>query len=62
LALANDDWKTTQQAEITATTLQPSNDAESALVITLQPGGYTARLRGTNNGTGVGVVHVFALP
>jgi hypothetical protein len=60
--LANDDWKLTQQAEITATTLQPSNDAESALVITLQPGGYTAQLRGTNNGTGVGVVDVFALP
>jgi hypothetical protein len=60
--LANDDWKTTQQAEITATTLQPSNNAESALVITLQPGGYTAQLRGTNNGTGVGVVDVFALP
>lgn len=62
LVLGNDDWKTNQQAEITATTLQPSNDAESALVITLQPGGYTAQLRGTNNGTGVGVVDVFALP
>jgi hypothetical protein len=62
LVLANDDWKTTQQAEITATTLQPSNNAESALVITLQPGGYTAQLRGTNNGTGVGVIDVFALP
>ncbi len=60
--LANDDWKTTQQTEIAATTLQPSNDAESALVITLQPGGYTAQLRGVNNGTGVGVVDVFALP
>ena len=62
LVLGNDDWKTTQQAEITATSLQPSNDAESALVITLQPGGYTAQLRGTNNGTGVGVIDVFALP
>jgi hypothetical protein len=62
LVLGNDDWKTTQQAEITATGLQPSNDAESALVITLQPGGYTAQLRGTSNGTGVGVIDVFALP
>jgi hypothetical protein len=61
-ALANDDWKTTQQAEITQTTLQPSNDAEFALVITLQTGGYTAQLRGTRKGTGVGVVDVFALP
>jgi len=62
IILANDDWKTSQQAEITATGLQPSNDLESALVITLQPGNYTAQLRGTNNGTGVGVVEVYALP
>jgi hypothetical protein len=62
LVLANNDWKTTQQAEITATGLQPSNDLESALVLTLQPGPYTAQLRGNNNGTGVGVIDVFALP
>jgi hypothetical protein len=62
VVLANDDWKTTQQAEITATGLQPSNDAESALVVTVQPGAYTAQLRGTNNGTGIGVIDVFALP
>ncbi len=60
--LANDDWKTAQQAEITTTNLQPTNDLESALVITLQPGNYTAQLRGANNTTGVGVVEVYALP
>jgi hypothetical protein len=62
LVLGNDNWRLTQEAEIAATGLQPSNDAESALVITLQPGAYTAQLRGVNNGTGVGVVDVFALP
>jgi hypothetical protein len=67
LIVANDDWKTSsngssQQAQITATGLQPSNDLESALTITLQPGNYTAQLRGTNNGTGIGVIDVFALP
>ncbi len=68
LILANDNWKirssdgSSQQAEITATGLQPSNDLESALVITLQPGNYTAQLRGSNNGVGVGVVEVYALP
>lgn len=62
LVLANNDWKTAQQAEITATGLQPSDDLESALVQTLQPGPYTAQLRGNNNGTGVGVIDVFALP
>lgn len=62
LILANDNWRATQEAEITALGLQPSNDLESALVITLQPGNYTALLRGTNNGTGVGLVEVYALP
>jgi hypothetical protein len=62
LVLGNNNWKLTQEAEIRATTLQPSNDLESALVITLQPGPYTAQLRGANNGTGIGVIDVFALP
>jgi hypothetical protein len=62
LILANDDWKTNQQTEITQTGLQPTNDLESALVITLQPGGYTAQLRGASNGIGIGVVEVYALP
>ena len=61
LVLANNDWRDTQQAEIMMTGLQPSNDLESALVMTLQPGGYTGLLRGTNNGTGVGLVEVYAL-
>lgn len=61
LVLGNDNWRQTQQVEIMATGLQPSNDAESALVQTLQPGAYTAQLRGVNNGTGVGVIDVFAL-
>jgi len=42
--------------------LQPTNDLESALVMTLQPGNYTAQLRGNNNGTGNGLVEIFALP
>lgn len=62
LVLANDNWRQTQEAELIATTLQPTNDLESALVITLQPGGYTAQLRGNNNTTGVGLVEVYALP
>jgi predicted outer membrane repeat protein len=56
---ANDDWKT-NQAAIQATGLQPSNDAESAILVTnLAPGGYTAVLQGKSGGTGVGVVEVY---
>ena len=62
LILANDNWRDTQAAEIIATTLQPSNDLESAMVITLQPGNYTAQLRGSNDGTGNGLVEIYALP
>jgi hypothetical protein len=35
LIRSNDNWSSTQQAEIIATGLQPSNDAESAIVATL---------------------------
>jgi hypothetical protein len=56
----NDDWKQ-RQAEVEATSLQPTNDSESAIVATLTPGAYTAILSGKNNGTGVGVVEVYDL-
>jgi hypothetical protein len=62
LILANDNWRDTQAAEIIATNLQPTNDLESAMVMTLQPGNYTALLRGSNNGTGNGLVEIYALP
>jgi hypothetical protein len=58
---SNDNWKTTQQTEINATTIPPANDAESAIVTTLAPGNYTAILRGANNTTGVAVVEVYGL-
>jgi hypothetical protein len=58
---ANDNWKT-NQATIQATGLQPSNDAESAIVVTnLAPGAYTAVLQGKNGLTGVGVVEAYVL-
>jgi N-acetylneuraminic acid mutarotase len=63
----NDDWKmrpdgSSQQAEIEATTVPPSNDLESALVRTLSPGSYTAIVRGQNNTTGIALVEFYHLP
>jgi cell division septation protein DedD len=63
---SNDDWKTrpdgsSQEAEITATGLPPSDDRESALVQTVPPGNYTAIVRGKNNTAGVGLVEVYNL-
>jgi hypothetical protein len=58
----NDNWKSTQPAEITATGKAPPNDLESAMVRTLAPGSYTAIVRGVNNTTGVALVEVYTLP
>jgi hypothetical protein len=56
---SNDNWKDTQQSEIQATGLAPSNDRESAILATIVQGNYTAILRGKNNTTGVGLVEVY---
>ncbi|MBA2433729.1 MAG: hypothetical protein H0V54_01350, partial [Chthoniobacterales bacterium] len=56
---SNDDWKDSQEAEIEATGLAPTNNAESAIFATLPPGAYTAIVRGVNDTTGVGLVEVY---
>lgn len=61
LESSNDDWKDCQSAEIQATSLQPANDKESAILATLRPGNYTAIVSGKNNSTGVGLVEVYNL-
>ena len=61
LIRSNDNWKSTQQAEIQATGIPPTNDLESAIVETLAPGRYTAILRGKNSTTGIGLVEVYDL-
>ncbi|MEY2509691.1 MAG: hypothetical protein QOE26_454 [Verrucomicrobiota bacterium] len=61
LLQTNDDWKSDQQTEIEATGLAPTNDLESAIVRTLDPGSYTAILRGKGDTTGIGVVQAYDL-
>jgi hypothetical protein len=62
LLTANNDWQDNpiQMAEIAAASLAPTNNLESAIAATLPPGLYTALLAGQNNGTGIGVVEVYA--
>jgi hypothetical protein len=57
---SNDDWKSNQE-EVEATTIPPAHELESAIVMILAPGAYTAVLRGQNNGTGLGVLEVYDL-
>ena len=61
LIASNNNWRTDQETEITATTIPPSNDLESAIVRDLQPGNYTAIVRGVNGVTGVGLIEAYAL-
>ncbi len=61
LIKTNDNWKGTQQTEIEATGLAPTNDLESAIVMTLDPGEYTVILRGQNSGTGIGLMEAYDL-
>jgi len=61
LVLANDNWKETQQTEITNAGIAPPHDKEAALIATLTAGNYTAILTGKNGGTGVGLAEVYDL-
>jgi hypothetical protein len=56
---SNNNWKESQQAAIQATGLAPPNDLESAIVITLAAGNYTAILEGNGGGTGIGLVEIY---
>ncbi len=57
----NDDWRATQQSEIIATGLPPADDKESAILMALHPGGYTAIVRGQASAVGVALVEVYNL-
>jgi plastocyanin len=61
LITSNDNWQDSDEANITATGLAPSNMLESAIVETLDPGSYTAVVSGKNGGTGIGLVEVYDL-
>jgi hypothetical protein len=61
LIASNDDWKDHQQAAIAATKLAPKNNAESAILMTLAPGAYTAVVRGKNSTSGIALVEAYAI-
>jgi Right handed beta helix region len=58
----NDNWRDAANVqEIIDSGIPPANDLESAILITLNPGTYTAIMGGANNTTGVGVVEAYDL-
>ncbi len=57
---ANDNWQTDPSAgSIQAVGLAPTNTLESALVVSLVPGAYTAILSDASGESGVGLVEVY---
>src|SRR6266550_3080934 len=62
LLASNDDWGSgTQAAAISASGYQPPNAKESAIIVTLASGNYTAIVRGVNDGTGIALVDAYDL-
>jgi cell division septation protein DedD len=64
LIASNDNWKDApNRQEIIDSTVAPTNDFESAILVTLpaDDSHYTAVVRGVNNGTGIGVVEAYDL-
>jgi hypothetical protein len=70
LIASNNNWRTTiiggiigsdQVNAIQNSRLAPTQPSESAIIATLQPGNYTAIVRGMNNTTGVALVEVHDL-
>jgi len=65
----NDNWmeepdgtaNATRAAQITSTGLAPSDLKESAILLNLSPGNYTAIVSGVGGTTGVGLVEAFGL-
>jgi hypothetical protein len=60
--ITNNNWRETQEAEIQATGIPPSNDLEAAIVGTLGPGSYTVIMRGNSpSPSGVGLIEIYDL-
>jgi CSLREA domain-containing protein len=61
LLVANDNWRSTQEAEIIASGIPPTNDSEAAIIGGVPAGSYTAIVRGAGAATGIALVEVYAL-
>jgi len=63
VTIINDNWRDdpAQEAAIIATGIPPTNNFEAAIDATLNPGAYTAVVRGKNNTTGVGLIEAYDL-
>ena len=63
VTITDDNWRDdpVQEAAIIFTGIPPTNDLEAAIDATLNPGAYTAIVRGKNDTSGVALVEVYDL-
>lgn len=61
LLAANDDWAQAANADSIPTGLRPPNSVEPAILASVDPGSYTAIVRGLNDTTGIALVEVYDL-
>jgi hypothetical protein len=61
LIASNDNWGSAANAGSIPQNLRPPDSLESAILISLAPGSYTAIVRGAGNTTGVGLAEVYDL-
>ena len=63
LITSNDNWQDdpAQKTEIINSGRAPANNLESAIVATLQPGAYTAIVRGKNETSGIALAEIYDL-
>jgi hypothetical protein len=61
VTVTNNNWRDTQEAAIIATGIPPTDNLESAIDATLDPGAYTAIVEGNGGTSGVGLIEVYDL-
>ena len=62
LLASNDDWQTNANAaQLTASTLAPTNPLESALLVRLEPGPYTTVVTNSDGSMAIALVEVYEL-
>ncbi len=59
LLASNDDWRSTNEAAITASGLAPGHDVEAALLRQVEPGNYTAIVKGKNATSGIALLEIY---
>lgn len=57
----NDNWRQSQEAEVEATGIPPTADAEAAILVSLNDGSYTVVERGKDDSRGLGLMEIYDL-